>query len=262
MLNYVKSELYKTVRRKYFWWLLLICSALGVGVNVLLFFMAHSTDMINGTLDATFSLAMVGAMAMSVSYVCPLMMTDIVFSEEYKHQTMKNSVSYGFSRSEIFFGKFIAEFIVSIVALVVIFGAFTASAFLLLGSTDAAVTAEITHVYFVRLFLMLPLWIWSLALSHTIVFFVRNNTFFALASVGVLMILPMVFNNYIVYVWPEFVAAVSPWLAFTKMTALTSNNFVIDNFGMLSLEYWSAGLIRAVVVLALGVFLFRRKEIK
>lgn len=257
MLNYVKSELYKTVRRKYFWGLLLVCSALGVGVNVLLLLMKPQSNV-----DVTFALATVGAMAMSISYVCPLMMTDIVFGEEYKHQTMKNSVSFGISRTEIFFGKFIAEFIVSIIALVTIFGTYTASAFVLLGSNDAAVTAEITGIYFTRLFLMLPLWIWSLALSHTLVFFLKNNFIFGLASVGIVLIIPMIFNQYLIYAWPDFVIAVSPHLAFTKMQVLLGGSFNITDLGAACLEYWSAGLIRAIAVLALGVFLFRRKEIK
>lgn len=259
MLNYVRSELYKTFHRKYFWWLLLICSVLGIGVNCLFLYMKGLPEM---HLDATFSIGIVGAMVMSISYVCPLMMTDMVFGEEYKHQTMKNTVSYGFSRSHIFFGKFIAEFIIAIISMVVIFSLFTVSAFLLLGSEDAQLTAQITQIYFGRLFLMLPLWIWSLSLSHTVVFFVKNNTFFALIVVGILMILPLIFNNYLIYAWPNFVTAVRPHLAFTKLQVLTSGTYNLSNFGANCLEYWSAGLIRAVVVLAGGMFFFRRKEIK
>jgi len=258
MLNYIKAELYRTLHRKYFYIALALCAGLAVGVNLLLIYL-ESTGTARGV-DTSFSLIMVGGMLFTASYVCPMLVTDLIFSEEYKLGTMKNTVSYGFTRTEIFFGKFIAELITALVFVAVLLLSFLGGAFLL-GAPEGGAGPAVS-LYFTKALLMLPLWLWSLALGHTAIFLVRNNAFFVLLTLGVLIMLPSIFCQYGVYIWPEVVVAAEPHLAYVRMQSVSASNFVIADFGKTVLDYWAAGLIRTAAVLAAGVLYFRTREIK
>ncbi len=261
MLNYIQSELYRTFHRKYFYLALIIAAGIGIAVNVVLGLMQASGSL-NGPIDASFPLNNITGIALSFVYPCMIIVVDCVFSEEYKHQTLKNLISWGVSRPTIFFGKFITELIVALIALAAIFGCFLLSAILILGmpQQDAAV---VFGLFGQRLFLALPLFFWTLAISHLFAFIIKNNTLFSFASVGVFYVLPFLNNEFFARAW-VICQEIIPHLAYTRMMALAPylETQLLPNFGSLCLEYWAAGLVRVAVCLAVGMFLFRRKEIK
>lgn len=52
---------------------------------------------------------------------------DAVFSDEYKYGTLKNTISFGISRAEIYFGKLIVEIILMLVTIALVLVVYTAS---------------------------------------------------------------------------------------------------------------------------------------
>ena len=56
------------------------------------------------------------ALILSVGLYATLLTGDIVFSDQYKNNTLKNEVSYGVPRVRIYLGKLIVAILVAIVA--------------------------------------------------------------------------------------------------------------------------------------------------
>ena len=65
-----------------------------------------------------------------------ILIVDAVFSDEYKNQTMKNTVAFGISRTSLFFGKLIAELIVAVISLIVLLAVLILSTLILMGPGD------------------------------------------------------------------------------------------------------------------------------
>ena len=99
MLNYIKAECFKTFKRVYMRNTLLIFVLLAVAVNVL-FFVAFRSNPADSQEFIRTSLSIIVPMLLIMVYMM-LIMIDIVFSEEYKYKTFKNTLSFGFTRTQV-----------------------------------------------------------------------------------------------------------------------------------------------------------------
>ena len=119
MLNYIQAEFYKLLRRKYTYLVpggFLVMEALLLASFA--FHNSHSNPTPFG--NAVSIIASLGALGFCVC----LFSADIVFAGQYKNSTLKNEVSFGLSRTQIYLGKFIAQTLLSIAYLVVMMGFF------------------------------------------------------------------------------------------------------------------------------------------
>lgn len=91
MANYIWSELYRTYRRKYPY--LLMGAALAAGLM-------------------SFSIS--PPLVFIVCYYGLVLIVHCVFSDEYIHHTLKNTVSYGIGRRQIYLGKYLAALLVAL----------------------------------------------------------------------------------------------------------------------------------------------------
>ena len=101
MRNYLAAECYKVFRRKYLYLTLLVVLALE-GLMLWGFWFTWS----NGNTQMDFYSAVIMIpMMLSIGLYATILTGDMVFSEQYKHNTLKNEVSYGLSRVRIYLGK-------------------------------------------------------------------------------------------------------------------------------------------------------------
>ena len=66
-------------------------------------------------------------MLMPMCFALLTIVVDAVFSDEYKYGTLKNTISFGISRAEIYFGKLIVEIILMLVTIALVLVVYTAS---------------------------------------------------------------------------------------------------------------------------------------
>lgn len=116
MLNYIRAELYKVTHRLYTW-IMLGLILLGEGLMFIIWFDQRRY--------MTFYDAVhVVGMMMIAGFLATFFTCDIVFAGQHQNGTLKNEVSFGLSRDKIYLGKFIAMTILSIAAMVIALGVY------------------------------------------------------------------------------------------------------------------------------------------
>lgn len=135
MLNYVKSEWFRIARGKTIYAMTAILSALTVAMNVVLFLVrqgdinfpyASITFSLNTLTNSLYGLFVMGAIVVA-----------LLFAEDRKNGTLKNSIAYGISRESIFLGKCGISLAWAVIIMIIVLVFYVGSAFLLLEGSGA-----------------------------------------------------------------------------------------------------------------------------
>ena len=116
MRNYLAAECFKTFRRKYFYIILAVC----LGLEAVLLWGYWTTWKWGNSNVDFYSTAIMVPFMLSIGLYATIVTGDIVFSEQYKNNTLKNEVSYGLSRGRIYLGKLLVSTGIAVLAAVVI----------------------------------------------------------------------------------------------------------------------------------------------
>lgn len=106
MGKYLSAEWYKLVRRKYTYIFLLACLGLLLGIMLLL------KSAANPNAKAEDFMVWV-TYFLSVGLYLSLAIVDIVFSDQYKFNTLKNEISYGLPRTRTYLGKLVTSILLT-----------------------------------------------------------------------------------------------------------------------------------------------------
>ena len=114
MLNYIRAEVYKLLRRPYTYITLAALLALeALFASMFAFHNSHS-------MPTPFGGAIISIVEMGAIGFCMCLLTgDMVFAGQYKNSTLKNEVSFGLSRTRIYLGKLLAQTLLSLVYLAI-----------------------------------------------------------------------------------------------------------------------------------------------
>ncbi len=260
MLNYLRAELYKLFRRKYFWGLTAIVLALeGLLVAAYLFINAHGghayfNDSVNDVI-----LRMLG-----VGGVCAVLTGDVVFAAQYRNATLKNEVSFGLPRWRIYLGKLAAQLIASVLLCLVAVGGYVAACRLLLPVwPEGGDLAEVWRMLGRGLLAALPLWVGVQGMVCACFFLIRGEgvaLFTALclfwALPGIMQFVGGLFSG---YPMGDLLLKVLPWTPSAMLDA-TRLHLKAGFYPWLTRTCLVGGVWLAVST-ALGLWRFRRKEI-
>lgn len=265
MLNYISSELYKTFRRKYTKISLAVIALLCICGNALV----RMTFSIAGRMDSSYPFYL-GIMLMPMCFAILTLVVDAVFSDEYKYGTLKNPISFGISRGEIYFGKLIVEIVLMLVTIAMVLVVYTASAlvFSQLGAHDA-IEWQAVSLFLQKTALSLPLWLGMLGILNMLVFAFRSNALFGMSAMLVFSFPGPVLG---------MLASLRPWLeAIYKLTISRQFSLLTGGAGFMiggpgpaarpvqpEIIPWCilVGLSWFAVSSIAGYLLFRRREIK
>lgn len=279
MLNYIKAECFKTFKRIYMRNTLLIFVLLAIAVNVLFFVAFRSSSADSQELIRT-SLSVIVPMLLIMVYTA-LIMVDIVFSDEYKYKTFKNTLSFGFTRTQVYFGKLAVSMIVTAVIFSITLAAYLVSLFLLLGFPE---DMGLIGVVFNRVAAAIPLYIGALCLCNACAFIIPNNTAFSFVYMGFLMVPYLLFYT-LTLLNPAFTplfgtALVTPFytsimgldIHVANMGDMMGVGFNVDNIENIlnaallpgtSVAYCLIlGLAYAAAATLIGLAVYRRREIR
>lgn len=209
MVRYIQAELYRLRHRRFTLFLLII---------------GLMTSMTAGMVQGR-------AFFLLLVYLGLPLLVDCVYSDEMRLGTLKNTVSGGTGRLNIYIGKFVAELLYMLLLM--------ASAFLpmlVLNPSEAALTAADAF----------PLWLGGVAIAQ-LLYFLLSPTM-AYTSYIVLFFLPPLIG--------QLLNILPGWCLYHH---IMESNFVTTA----SLAGpWVTGLAWIAAALALGLLLFRRKEIR
>ncbi len=259
MINYLKSETYRVLHRKSTYIFIGICSLLLMSSNIVLAAVKQSDGTFPyATTKFAFSLAYTG---ISMVYILCIVVSNMIYSNEYRNNTMKNCVAYGIPRETIYFGKFIMQLIYSVIALFVIIGIYITSAYLLLENSGAAELGILIRTCFAAM----PLLIVGLATMNCAVFMIEGSGAAVTAALGLMVGLPTVCNLLAMrFQTFKHLSDVLPW------NILNYNGY--DPASQETILYWSTqeglrncwiiGILETILLIAVGYAVFRKKEIK
>lgn len=258
MLNYLKSEVYRTLHSKSSYLFIVICSFLLVSSNVVLAIVKHSED----TFPYANTAFSIGNVCSSFTYVFLLciMVAGNIFNNEHNNHTFKNCVSYGITRGTIYFGKLIIQLVYAIIAFAIIIGIHVASAYLLLEHSNIG---EI-DMLLATCVAALPLLFFALATANCFYFLVEGTGGAVAATCGVILALPIVFS--FLGMKFEMIRNISNVLPLNLLGEIKFNlaDKVVNLYWATNgnLYYWIAGLSQMVIFVILGFAIFYKKEIK
>lgn len=188
MLDYIRAELYKVTRRRYLYIFMLVMLACeGLLVAGWAFTNANGNNV-----GFDFGVSMLASL-LTVGLYCTILVGDLVFSEQYKFNTMKNEVSYGVPRTRIFLGKLIVQCLVALALCAVFVAAYVAMCWLFLPHDPAADAAAMQAVGFILL-TALPLWLGAQALVNMIFFLIKSSTVGSFLVVGIFVGVGQIFQ--------------------------------------------------------------------
>lgn len=144
MMNYIKSELYRTLRSKSVYILTGILVLLGVLYNVAIYLFALSEGPTFRYNSTSFSYSFIISSPVFF-YVMAGVIAGLLFEGNRKNGNLKNSISFGISRDAIFIGKIIVSILWSIASCIIILAAYIISAELLLPTAGPATYLDIIH---------------------------------------------------------------------------------------------------------------------
>lgn len=259
MLNYIQAELYKAFHRKYTYIALGAFLLLeGLLVAGYVFHNAHG-------LATHFGEVIVLITEFGPIGFCVCMFTgDIVFAGQYKNSTLKNEVSFGLSRTRIYLGKLIAQTLLSVLFLVVMMGFFIGASAILMPHSMSIYFNDGFSLVVVGYYLAcgFPLWIGAQAAVCMCVFLIRSDM--AAAVVYMILIFSLATIVQLVgifiqnHVLSQLLMNAYNYFPNTMLTAAKSS---VGSWAFLG-RSWLVGAFWLAVCTAIGLFVFKRKEIK
>ena len=180
---------------------------------------------------------------------------DIVFSEQYKNNTLKNEVSYGLSRGRIYLGKLLMSMGIAVLAAVVMMGFYLGLCWVLFPHTELDGMAwQLISYCLAGAF---PLWLAAQAMVNTCYFLVRGTNIAAFTAAGLLAVLPAILQAFGILFHPAF-EVLRQFMPGVMLENLKNMAFQWNYVGLC----WAAGLAWLAAATAVGLLAFRRKEIR
>ena len=130
MRNYIKSEWYRVTHTLTIYVFTGVLAGLTLLMNLVLW-ASDKTDVAFPYGTTAFSLSFL-ACSMMIICVVGAILAGLLFAEDKKNGSLKNSIAFGISRTEIFMGKCVVSALVSLISLAVILTVYMGSAVLLL----------------------------------------------------------------------------------------------------------------------------------
>ena len=259
MLNYIRAEIYKLLHRPYTYIALGVLLALeALYASMFAFHNAHS-------MATPFGGAVVTIVEMGVIGFCTCLLTgDIVFAGQYKNSTLKNEVSFGLSRTQIYLGKLLAQTLLSIVYLVVMMGFFLGlCAVCLPMESEAGFYSAADAMTIVGYFLAagLPLWIGGQAVVCMCMFLVNGEMASSFLYVGIVFVLEAIVDLAGLLIGGPMGEALLKAIYYFPVRMLSEAKAVVGDVSFLG-KAWIVGAFWVAVCTAVGLYGFNRKEIK
>lgn len=258
MFNLIRADLYKVYKRAYSKVFIGVCSGLVLFYSVMMSIVQSNLAGWEAVPTRSEMLLVYGVLLAAGMYMA-IITTDMVFSEEYKHGTLKNTVAFGYTRGQIYFAKLIAASIVMIVLALILAVVCVVTSWIFFKPDDMAL--PYTRYFLQFVLIVIPLYLSQVAISVAVWFNIKNATFGSILVVCYTAILPSVVEL-IGFLFEKQVivelANIFPNRHFEKFRQLADFSQVSTLAG----DYFINGMSFFIVFSLLGWLFFRRKEIK
>lgn len=259
MINYIKSEVYRNIRSKGNYIFLFGCIAFVIFINgVLAGFVNNDPNFPYANTYFSFSSLY---MSMGIPIALCLPMVAVIFGQEYKSHTLKNSISYGIARSKIYFGKFVVLLIIALINLILISSVYIGSALLLLDNSGSIYLNELIRA----LIACMPLFLVSATVAHCFYFIFESETTVVMWWVSIMVIIPKVME--LLGARVEILRNIAKFMPWNIVKNITEGSgahkfifFWSSQQGLINC--FIVGIVGTLAFYLLGMKLFEKVEIK
>lgn len=185
MFKLIRADFFRLFHRAYVYVLLGGLAGLSILINVTLM---HSEDYAS----AVFSWELLLNYLMFPMMLLP-MLTDVVFGEEFKEHTLKNTVAHGANRVELYLAKLISSELLGLLLAAVTAGVYCGSSLLFL-HRDAQFTEQFVREFFERFGAACVLYMAGVALAVLLTALFRKSSLSLFAYYGVVFLLRYLFS--------------------------------------------------------------------
>lgn len=250
MGKYLSAEFYKVFRRRTY---TLCMLALILGGEALLLFLLKTASFSNAaTYDDVLGVL---PLSLTVGVYLVLAVCDLVFSDQYKQNTLKNEVAYGTPRSRIYFGKLFAAVITAVVFCAVIIGFYLAVGALAFSNVDAARTVEQLVRLGKALAVALPVWLGALSFVIMLLFVMKGS-----ATVAVVYVFTLSLGE-ILDLMRLFLPKLGDVCTFVQRCLINTPMDTVMN-GSFDIPYaWAVGMAWFAASAVIGAICFQKREI-
>lgn len=261
MVNYLNAECYKAFRRKYLYIFLAVILCLAAAFMVLLRVEGfRETQTAEGMIMiqqvSVSELLGILTMALSSGLYFLLIATDIVFSDQYKHNTLKNEVSYGLPRGRIYLGKLLSSALVAVALCVVLVGGYLGLSLLLFPAGEGLEAS--LRTFGLWLTVAFPLWMGGLGLGLFLQFAMKSTA----ATITYVMIVGFLGSGFL-ELMEVFLPSLKPAADVVRTISLnTPFNLMRTQSPEQVMGYaWTLGMAWLGVSTVAGLVCFQKKEI-
>lgn len=258
MLNYMNAEFYKVFRRKYPYAVFLTFCALAALLCSGFIFVNHGGSHVEFSHGAQNVL-----MVLTVGLYAALLICDMVFSEQYKSNTLKNEVSFGIPRVRIYLGKLAVEAIIGVIMSVLVIAFYVGMCYVTLYASPPEETVQALEIIGYCVLASIPQWLAALALTNMIFFLVKGSTVASFLSVGIIAVTPVALEITALMIWnsaphvSEVLLAIRDYLP-TQIIGKAMS--VVGDWGFIGRSFLVGGVWVAVTS-AIGLVGFQKREI-
>ena len=262
MADYLRAECTKAFRRKYLYIALLVCLA-GESLLLLGSWLTYSWGNTNISFHST---AVMVAAILSFGLYATLITGDIVFSDQYKHNTLKNEVSYGLPWGRIYLGKLCSALLAGTVLFLLTAAVFFAVGFPL--SEHRQIQPDRLLLAWAGLLTgtlsAFPRYIGAVGLAHLLCFSLRSSGLGAVVYYGYLTFGELFLSAAQIHGLGPLGLLINSVAEAVRPYLLTSGFFTYGTEAVPPgvLESWITGLLWLLLTSAVGLVLFRRREIR
>lgn len=252
MINYIKSEVYRNMHSKGNHIFLFGGMIFAILLNLILGMQSYGNT--NLALTSFYN-------SMRIIMIISLPLISLIYGQEFKHHTLKNAVSYGISRSQIYFGKFFVEVALCIVNLICISAAYIISAYIILGNTNIIHLVDLIR----SLIAFTPLLLVSIAVAHCLYFIFDNEITVGIVWAIIIVIIPALLKmvGRRIGILGK-IANLTPWnmIDATGYDEVTDRLFMTWSSSTGFIKCFIIGFIGVAMFYTLGLVSFKKKEVK
>lgn len=242
MFNLIKADLYKSFHRIYLYIFMAVLAAFAIFINSIA---AANHALRESVFQDTLSL-----LIYPVFFV--VMFVDIMFGEENKEHTMKNTISFGISRVKIFITKIISAILAATAVAAVTLGVFYVCSLVLLKPGKGYTVALLSSLG-LKIAIAILIYIAAIVVASFFSAFIKRNGLFIFSYYGFLII-PVLLFQLLSLVNPVFMDLKNSMLMMLPDTLAQATSAQMLNVVWISLAH-------IAVFGVLGTVLFKRQEI-
>ena len=255
MGNYLSAECYKAVHRKYIY--IFSAAMLGLVAAFMLLLriegMSQSGDgMLMVQRVSVSELLGILAMALSAGLYFLMIAADIVFSDQYKYNTLKNEVSYGLPRWQIYLGKLTASALTAGILCLVLMGGYIGIGCVLFPAGEDFGTNLATFAKW--LLIALPLWLGGLGFFNMLQFLIKGSN-----AATVFYVMVVFLGSGFMDLMEVFLPALQPMADLIRTISLNTPFILLRTQSPESA--WALGMAWLTVSTIIGAISFQKKEI-